>query len=84
MATQHFHAAIWIDHHEAKVFHFNATEAERHTLDPNSPAMHIHHKTIQLEAGMKSWILLFYMVLPKQLQMQVPCSFWVQGVRRWN
>jgi hypothetical protein len=28
----HFHAVVWIDHKEARVFHFNAAEAEKLTL----------------------------------------------------
>ncbi|MDB5643537.1 MAG: hypothetical protein JWN07_2854 [Hyphomicrobiales bacterium] len=28
----HFHAAVWIDHREAHVFHFNADEAEKLVL----------------------------------------------------
>jgi len=29
MMQQHFHAIIWIDHHQAKVFPFNASDVER-------------------------------------------------------
>ncbi len=28
----HFHAVVWIDHREARIFHFNADEADKLTL----------------------------------------------------
>jgi stalled ribosome rescue protein Dom34 len=43
MAT-HYHAIVWIDHREAKVFHFNAIEVDRMILHPHNPTRHIHHK----------------------------------------
>ncbi len=30
----HFHAVVWIDHREARVFHFNAEDAEKHVIHP--------------------------------------------------
>ena len=30
--SSHFHAVVWIDHKEARVFHFNADHAEKLTL----------------------------------------------------
>jgi hypothetical protein len=35
MSSHHFHAVIWIDHHEARVFHFNPTDVERLVLHPD-------------------------------------------------
>lgn len=51
MNTEHFHAVIWIDHHVAKIFHFNASEAEQQTLLPENPAMHVHHKSNTIGSG---------------------------------
>ena len=34
MNSHHFHAVIWIDHHEARVFHFSPTDVERLVLHP--------------------------------------------------
>jgi hypothetical protein len=28
----HYHAVVWLDHHEAKVFHITETEAEKITV----------------------------------------------------
>jgi stalled ribosome rescue protein Dom34 len=44
MNKHHYHAVIWIDHHEARVFHFSATDVERLVLHPDHPTRHIHHK----------------------------------------
>ena len=32
--SDHFHAAVWIDGHEARVFRFNADEAEKTVIHP--------------------------------------------------
>jgi stalled ribosome rescue protein Dom34 len=51
MTLPHFHAVIWIDHHEAKIFHFNATDTDQQTLHPDNPSLHIHHKTNTIGSG---------------------------------
>jgi len=42
--TEHYHALIWIDHHEAKIFHFSATESDRMRVNSTDPHQHLHHK----------------------------------------
>jgi hypothetical protein len=49
--SEHFHAVVWIDHHEARVFHFNADEAERDELHPQNRTQHIHHKANSTGSG---------------------------------
>ncbi len=44
MLAAHYHAVLWIDHHEAHVFHFNADEADEKTLHPVHPPRHLHGK----------------------------------------
>jgi hypothetical protein len=51
MASHHYHAVIWIDHLEARVFHFNATDMERLILKPDQPTRHIHHKANSIGSG---------------------------------
>jgi stalled ribosome rescue protein Dom34 len=51
MSTNHFHAVIWIDHHEARIFHFNATDVDYLMLHPENPTMHIHHKANTVGSG---------------------------------
>ncbi len=47
----HFHAVVWIDHREARVFHFNPTDIDRLVLHPHNPTRHIHHKANSIGSG---------------------------------
>ena len=39
----HYHAAVWLDHHEARIFQFNAADAEGMRVLPDRPHVHLHH-----------------------------------------
>jgi len=41
--ADHYHAIVWIDHHGARIFHFNRAEHDRQVIHPDRPARHIHH-----------------------------------------
>jgi predicted NUDIX family NTP pyrophosphohydrolase len=47
----HYHAVVWIDHREARVFHFGAGDVERLVLHPDRPTRHIHHKANSIGSG---------------------------------
>ena len=47
----HFHAVVWIDHREAKVFHFSQTEIDKLVIHPENPTKHIHHKAGTVGSG---------------------------------
>jgi hypothetical protein len=49
--STHYHALVWIDHREAKVFHFNVTEVDRATVRSTHPDQHIHHKANSGDSG---------------------------------
>jgi len=51
MSSNHYHAVVWIDHHEARVFHFSPTEVDRIVLHPDHPTRHIHHKANSIGSG---------------------------------
>ena len=51
MSQHHYHAVIWIDHREARVFHFNPDSAEKLVLHPDHPTKHIHHKANAIGNG---------------------------------
>jgi hypothetical protein len=51
MSKPHFHAVIWIDHLEARIFHFSSTDVERLVLHPDNPTRHIHHKANSIGSG---------------------------------
>ncbi len=49
--SSHYHAIVWIDHHEARVFHFNVAEVDGLTIRPEHPTRHIHHKANSIGSG---------------------------------
>ena len=49
--NKHYHAFVWIDHREAKVFEFNATEDDRTNIRSTHPDQHIHHKANAGDSG---------------------------------
>ena len=51
MDNHHYHAVIWIDHREARIFHFTPTDVERLVLHPDRPTKHIHHKANSIGSG---------------------------------
>lgn len=51
MNTHHYHAVVWIDHREARVFHFSPGDVERLVLHPDHPTRHIHHKANAIGSG---------------------------------
>ena len=51
MSQPHYHAVVWIDHREAKVFHFNPTDVEKLVLKPDHPTKHLHHKAMSIGSG---------------------------------
>jgi stalled ribosome rescue protein Dom34 len=51
MTSHHFHAVVWIDHHEARVCHFSPTDVDKLVLHPDHPTRHIHHKANSIGSG---------------------------------
>jgi stalled ribosome rescue protein Dom34 len=49
--TEHNHSVVWIDHREARVFHFSADEVDRLVVRPDDPHVHIHHKANTTGSG---------------------------------
>ncbi|WP_315774693.1 MULTISPECIES: translational machinery protein [unclassified Bradyrhizobium] len=47
----HFHAVVWLDHSEAKVFHIGLTGADELTLHPHLQTKHLHHKANEIGSG---------------------------------
>ena len=40
--SSHYHAVIWIDHLEARIFQFGREDVDRLVLHPHNPTRHIH------------------------------------------
>ena len=49
--SDHAHAIIWIDHREARIFHFNRLESDELVIKPHDPTRHIHHKANSIGSG---------------------------------
>ncbi len=47
----HFHAVVWLDHREAKVFTFSPDDVEKLVIHADKPAKHIHHKAGAMGPG---------------------------------
>jgi stalled ribosome rescue protein Dom34 len=47
----HYHAVVWIDHREARIFHFSQTEVDEMVVHPHNPTRHIHHKANSIGSG---------------------------------
>lgn len=46
-----YHALVWIDHQQAKVFFFNADESEMAVVHSTHPHQHLHHKANAGDSG---------------------------------
>ena len=51
MSQHHFHAVVWMDHREARVFHFSPTDVDKLVLRPDHPTKHLHHKANSIGSG---------------------------------
>lgn len=47
----HFHAIVWIDHSQAKVFHIGLLGEDEMVLHPHLPTRHLHHKANSIGSG---------------------------------
>jgi stalled ribosome rescue protein Dom34 len=49
--SSHYHAIVWIDHHEAKIFQFDSTDVDSSTIHSGHRHQHIHHKANARDSG---------------------------------
>ena len=49
--SDHYHALVWIDHREARIFHLSRTAVDQSVLHPDHPTEHIHHKAHSIGSG---------------------------------
>jgi len=47
----HFHAVVWLDHTQAKIFHVGLTGSDELTLHPHLKTKHLHHKANSIGSG---------------------------------
>ncbi len=49
--TGHYHAVVWIDHRQARIFHFSASDANELLIRSSDRARRLHHKANSIGAG---------------------------------
>jgi stalled ribosome rescue protein Dom34 len=49
--TNHYHALVWLDHRVAKIFHFDADDSQRETVNSTHPHENLHHKANSSDSG---------------------------------
>ena len=47
----HFHAIVWIDHSQAKIFHIGLSGQDEVIVHPHMPTKHLHHKANSIGSG---------------------------------
>ena len=47
----HFHALVWIDHREAKIFRFDADSSQSVTVHNSHAHQNLHHKANSIDSG---------------------------------
>jgi hypothetical protein len=47
----HFHAIVWIDHTQAKVFHIGLSGDDEIAPHPHLQTRHLHHKANSIGSG---------------------------------
>jgi len=47
----HFRAIVWIDHLQARIFHFGLSGEDEIVLHPHLPTRHLHHKANTIGSG---------------------------------
>ncbi len=52
--TDHYHAVIWMDHAQAKIFRFNATDVEPLKIHTHLTGRHAQHKANTTGSGHKA------------------------------
>jgi len=52
--SEHYHAIVWIDHRDARIFHFNEADAERVVVHSHLSGRHLQHKANTTGSGHRS------------------------------
>lgn len=63
----HFHAVVWIDHSQARIFHLGLSGSDEVTLHPQLATRHLHHKANVVGSGHAAPNKAFYTEVSKAL-----------------
>lgn len=70
----HYHAVVWLDHREAKVFFFDRDNVEAHSLATKIPHHQMHNKSGSLTGKRSSVDSAYYHEIVKALE---PAQEWL-------
>lgn len=63
-----FHAVVWLDHQEARIFHFNAVGFGKAEIQASPKHRKIHHKAGQTGSGKQASESTYFQQVAKALQ----------------
>lgn len=63
----HFHAVVWLDHSQARIFHLGLSGSDEVTLHPHLQTRHLHHKANAVGSGHAAPDKAFYAEITKAL-----------------
>ncbi|TFV35818.1 translational machinery protein [Bradyrhizobium frederickii] len=63
----HFHAVVWIDHSQARIFHLGLSGSDEITLHPHLATRQLHHKANAVGSGHAAPDKAFYTDVSKAL-----------------
>jgi stalled ribosome rescue protein Dom34 len=66
--SSHYHAVVWVDHHQAKIFHFDAGGSDLERVSSSHPHQHLHHKANSSDSGHAAPDALFFRHVADALQ----------------
>lgn len=46
-----FHAVVWLDHRESRIFYFNSDSYEKKVIHASNNHLHLHHKSGSIGTG---------------------------------
>jgi stalled ribosome rescue protein Dom34 len=49
--NSHYHFVVWIDHHQARIFSFDAERFDSTVVHSGNPNQHLHHKANTIGSG---------------------------------
>ena len=64
----YYHAVVWLDHSEAHVMHFTASDVEKSVIHPSKPRTHLHAKSGAVGAGRQAEDKAYYHSVTESLK----------------
>ena len=63
----HYHAIVWLDHHQAHVMHISPDDVEKSVVHPANPHLNLHHKSGAIGSGKQQQDQAYYHAIVEAL-----------------